>query len=295
MKYVYEAIGTFFLMFTIAMVVIGPGSAPLGFAPIAIGTVLAVMIFAGGHVSGGHYNPAVSLAVFVRGKIAAKDMLIYWVVQILGAVVAVYLALYLKSPAPEVPTVAPDMIKALLVFLDTRTSHRAGVTSLLESPLPGGSHWARTFGALVDYRYGIQGARLSLTELDENHAPTSKVTTQDFTLLGDTLTMNPTKPEGRQLMKRVGQPFPGTHPIVGEWSFKHYSGGMAYMRFGRTGLVQLAVPFESAAGTWASEGAKLTTQLKDRKPVSGPWRIEKGYLHFREDGERDGRYRPFDY
>ena len=115
MKYVYEAIGTFFLMFTIAMVVIGPGSAPLGFAPIAIGTVLAVMIFAGGHVSGGHYNPAVSLAVFVRGKIAAKDMLIYWVVQILGAVVAVYLALYLKSPAPEVPTVAPDMIKALLV------------------------------------------------------------------------------------------------------------------------------------------------------------------------------------
>ncbi len=153
----------------------------------------------------------------------------------------------------------------------------------------------RTFGALVDYRYGIQGARLSLTELDENHAPTSKVTTQDFTLLGDTLTMNPTKPEGRQLMKRVGQPFPGTHPIVGEWSFKHYSGGMAYMRFGRTGLVQLAVPFESAAGTWASEGAKLTTQLKDRKPVSGPWRIEKGYLHFREDGERDGRYRPFDY
>jgi len=153
----------------------------------------------------------------------------------------------------------------------------------------------RTFGALVDYRYGIQGARLSLTELDGNHAPTSKVTTQDFTLLGDTLTMNPTKPEGRQLMKRVGQPFPGTHPIVGEWSFKHYSGGMAYMRFGRTGLVQLAVPFESAAGTWASEGAKLTTQLKDRKPVSGPWRIEKGYLHFREDGERDGRYRPFDY
>ena len=153
----------------------------------------------------------------------------------------------------------------------------------------------RTFGALVDYRYGIQGARLSLTELDGNHAPTSKVTTQDFTLLGDTLTMNPTKPEGRQLMKRVGQPFPGTHPIVGEWSFKHYSGGMAYMRFGRTGIVQLSVPFETATGTWATEGAKLTTQLKDRKPVTSPWRIEKGTLHFREDGEKDGRYRAFDY
>ncbi len=153
----------------------------------------------------------------------------------------------------------------------------------------------RTFGALVDYRYGILGARLSLTELDENHAPTSKVTTQDFTLLGDALTMNPTKPEGRQLMKRVGQPFPGTHPIVGEWSFKHYSGGIAYMRFGRSGLVQLSVPFETAVGTWVTDGARLTTKLKDGKPVTGPWRIEKGFLLFREDGEKEGRYRRFEY
>ncbi len=102
-------------MFTIAMVVIGPGNAVLGFAPIAIGTVLAVMIFAGGHVSGGHYNPAVSLAVFIRGKIPVTTMLIYWVVQVVGAVIAVYLALYLKGPTPEVPTVAPDAIKALIV------------------------------------------------------------------------------------------------------------------------------------------------------------------------------------
>jgi hypothetical protein len=153
----------------------------------------------------------------------------------------------------------------------------------------------RTFGALVDYRYGIQGARLSLTELDENHAPTSKVTTQDFTLLGDTLTMNPTRPEGRQLMKRVGQPFPGAHPIVGEWSFKHYSGGIAYMRFGRTGIVQLSVPFETATGTWLTDGAKLTTKLKDRKPVTGTWRLEKGLLLFREDGEKEGKYRRFEY
>jgi hypothetical protein len=152
----------------------------------------------------------------------------------------------------------------------------------------------RTSGALVDYRYGIQGARLSLTELDENHAPTSKVTTQDFTLLGDTLTMNPTRPEGRQLMKRVG-PFPGAHPIVGEWSFKHFSGGIAYMRFGRTGIVQMSVPFETASGTWAADGAKLTTQLKDRKPVTGSWRLEKGLLLFKEDGEKEGKYRRFEH
>ena len=49
MKYVYEFIGTFFLVLTVGMVVIGPGAAPLGFAPLAIGTVLAVMIFATGY------------------------------------------------------------------------------------------------------------------------------------------------------------------------------------------------------------------------------------------------------
>jgi hypothetical protein len=153
----------------------------------------------------------------------------------------------------------------------------------------------RTNGALVDYRYAIQGARLSLTELDENHAPTSKVTTQDFTLLGDALTMNPTKPEGRQLMKRAGQPFPGAHPIVGEWSFRHFSGGIAYMRFGRAGIVQLSIPFETAVGTWAVDGPMLTTRLKDGKPTTGPWRIEKGYLHFRDESGREARYRRFEY
>ncbi len=97
MKYVYEAIGTFFLAFTIGMVVIEPNAAPPGFAPLAIGTVLAVMIFAGGHLSGGHYNPAVSLAVYIRGKIALNDMLIYWVVQIVAAIVAGLMVVTLKG------------------------------------------------------------------------------------------------------------------------------------------------------------------------------------------------------
>jgi aquaporin Z len=128
-KYVYEFIGTFFLVFTIGMVVIQPGAAPLGFAPIAIGTVLAVMIFAGGHVSGGHYNPAVSLAVFLRGKSTLTDMLIYWVVQIVAGLVAAFLVTYTKGAVAaaagvvvEVPTVntAAVMIPALLAeFLFT--------------------------------------------------------------------------------------------------------------------------------------------------------------------------------
>ncbi len=61
-KYVVEFIGTFFLVLTIGMVVIEPGAGAL--APLAIGSALAVMVYAGGHISGGHYNPAVTLAVF---------------------------------------------------------------------------------------------------------------------------------------------------------------------------------------------------------------------------------------
>ena len=112
MKYVYEAIGTFFLVFTIGMVVLEP-AAPLGFAPLAIGTVLAVVIFVGGHVSGGMYNPAVSLAVAVRGKMSYADMVIYWVAQLAGAAAAGYLVIYMKG-APVVTPFAPDMTKALI-------------------------------------------------------------------------------------------------------------------------------------------------------------------------------------
>ena len=81
-KYLVEFIGTFFLVFTIGMTVIAPGAGAM--APLAIGSVLAVMIFAGGHVSGGHFNPAVTLGVWLRGKCPAGDVAPY-----LGAQTAV--------------------------------------------------------------------------------------------------------------------------------------------------------------------------------------------------------------
>lgn len=118
MKYVYEFIGTFFLVFTIGMVALDPGGAGQ-FAPLAIGSILAVMVFAGGHISGGMYNPAVALAVFVRGKLALNDMIIYWIVQIVGALIAAFLALYLKG-GPTVTAMTLNPIYALIAeFLFT--------------------------------------------------------------------------------------------------------------------------------------------------------------------------------
>ena len=105
-------------MLTIGMTVVNT-SHPEYWAPVAIGTVLAVMVFAGGHVSGGHYNPAVSLAVFLRKKISFENMLIYWAVQIAGAVVAAFITIYLKGEPSSTP-LHPHILKALLAeFLFT--------------------------------------------------------------------------------------------------------------------------------------------------------------------------------
>ena len=85
-KYIAEFIGTFFLVLTIGCTGIG---APAGvIAPLAIGAALMVMIFAGGHISGAHYNPAVTLGVLIRGRLKAADVVPYMIAQVLGALVA---------------------------------------------------------------------------------------------------------------------------------------------------------------------------------------------------------------
>jgi aquaporin Z len=83
-KLAVEFIGTFFLVFTVGMAVGRAGE----LAPLAIGAVLMVMVFAGGHVSGAHYNPAVSTAVLVRGKMERPEYVMYFIVQLLAAIVA---------------------------------------------------------------------------------------------------------------------------------------------------------------------------------------------------------------
>lgn len=118
MKYIYEFIGTFFLLLTIGMTVLSPNSAEL-LAPLAIGSVLAVFVYAGGHVSGGHYNPAISLAVFLRKKLTIDDLGFYWIAQFAGAALAAYTVIYFKGSAVAVP-MEPDHMKAFLAeFLFT--------------------------------------------------------------------------------------------------------------------------------------------------------------------------------
>src|SRR5258708_2645399 len=104
-KYLVEFIGTFFLVLTVGMTVIDPVVAA-GFAPLAIGAALMIMVYAGGHVSGGHYNPAVTLAVWLRGRCPQSNVLPYMGAQIAGGIVASFLVLALKGD----PVVTPKEI-----------------------------------------------------------------------------------------------------------------------------------------------------------------------------------------
>ncbi len=94
-KYIVEFIGTFFLLLVIGLCVIEPSAGAM--APLAIGTILMVMVYAGGHISGAHYNPAVTLGVWLRGKCETKDALCYLIAQVLGAIMASGVVLKLKA------------------------------------------------------------------------------------------------------------------------------------------------------------------------------------------------------
>jgi aquaporin Z len=114
-KYLAEFIGTFFLVLTIGMCVIKPDAG--SFAPIAIGSALMVMVYAGGHISGAHFNPMVTLAVWLRGRCPAADVPGYMVAQVAGAGAAAGLALFLKGnpvmtpmPLQTVPALLAELV-----------------------------------------------------------------------------------------------------------------------------------------------------------------------------------------
>jgi aquaporin Z len=94
-KYIVELIGTFFLVFTVGTCIVNPATGVI--APIAIGSALMIMVYAGGHISGGHYNPAVTTAVAIRGRMPVADVPGYFVAQVIGALLAAAGSYYLKG------------------------------------------------------------------------------------------------------------------------------------------------------------------------------------------------------
>ncbi|MGH7503073.1 MAG: MIP/aquaporin family protein [Longimicrobiales bacterium] len=129
-KLLTEAIGTFFLVLTVGLTVL----AQTPFAPLAIGCSLMIMVYMGGHISGAHYNPAVTLAVLMRGTINSKDAVSYWIAQIAGALLAALAVRWIAgstfapAPAEGASIVAVLLVEILytfalaLVMLNTATA-----------------------------------------------------------------------------------------------------------------------------------------------------------------------------
>ena len=114
-KYIAEFIGTFFLVFTVGCTVIGGGTGVI--PPLAIGAALMVMVYAGGHISGGHYNPAVTLGVLIRGKVSVADAVPYMISQLLAAAAAAATVKFLRAGVdvtPMVPKIGPALVAEFL-------------------------------------------------------------------------------------------------------------------------------------------------------------------------------------
>ena len=115
-KYFVEAIGSFFLVLTVGLVSIEPDAGVIG--PLAIGAILMVMVFAGGHISGGHYNPAVTLGAWMRGATPSHEALLYVIVQLAGAAVAAFAVIWFRFGETGTPIVhdIPRSLAAEFLF-----------------------------------------------------------------------------------------------------------------------------------------------------------------------------------
>jgi len=146
-NYLTEVIGTFFLVLTIGLTAIGGTT----FAPLAIGSALMVMVYMGGHISGGHYNPAVSLAVVMRGKLDRKELLPYWVSQVVGAFLAAAVVYVIAgqtfAPAPGADASAMSVL--LIEFLFTFALCLVVLNSATASGTEGNSFYGLAIGFTV--------------------------------------------------------------------------------------------------------------------------------------------------
>lgn len=110
-RYFAEFIGAFFLVLTIGCAVLASGKAII--PPIAIGSALMVMVYANGHVSDAHFNPAVTVALWIRGRVKTADVGPYIAAQVAGAAVAALTACFLR-PDAVVDMMTPNVPRALV-------------------------------------------------------------------------------------------------------------------------------------------------------------------------------------
>ncbi len=146
-NYLAEFIGTFFLVLTVGLTVLSGTQ----FAPLAIGCALMIMVYMGGHVSGGHYNPAVSLAAAMRGALDMPQLVPYWIAQILGALAAAFAVQFLLgqtfAPTPAATASVPQSL--LVEFLFTFALALVVLSTATAKKVQGNSFYGLAIGFTI--------------------------------------------------------------------------------------------------------------------------------------------------
>ncbi len=147
-KYVAEFLGTLILVFGGSVAILSNSAGDLGIA-FGFGLALLAGLYAFGEVSGGHFNPIVSLAMFLDRRLSALDTIWYWIAQFLGAICASLLILILWASRDDVAKTATrsnsdarafflELIFSAIfvaVILQVTRSDRYGPSALLAIPL----------------------------------------------------------------------------------------------------------------------------------------------------------------
>ena len=146
-KLVTEFIGTFFLVLGIGLAV--HSGSPL--APLAIGSTLMVMVYMGGHISGAHYNPAVTLGALMTGNIDGGEAVKYMVVQVVAALVAAFVSMHLAGGATFAPAPAEGHLVGALVaeFLFTFALVLVVLNVAMSDATAGNSYYGLAIGFTV--------------------------------------------------------------------------------------------------------------------------------------------------
>ena len=149
-KYAAELLGTFVLVFvgSLAILASSSGDVRVGIA-FGFGIALLAGLYAFGEVSGGHFNPAVSLAMFLDRRLTALETIWYWIAQFVGAIVASLLILVIYADRAAVKATATrsssdargfflELICTAIfiaVILQVTRSNRYGASALIAIPL----------------------------------------------------------------------------------------------------------------------------------------------------------------
>jgi len=139
-----------------------------------------------------------------------------------------------------------------------------------------------SFGALVDFDYQIEGQMIK-TNLKGDKDQTDST---PFEIRGDKLILNPSDADKRQEMTRTAVTAANAHPIVGIWSYKHYTGGMATMQYTTKGLAQLSVPFDSLSGKYKVKDQVLHIEFDGMQALERKFQLKGDRLLILPDGKR---------